>query len=558
MTPCSIAFKKAMMKIIEPASKLEEALERLPANQKFSSEQLVNYLKGKQVPENEIRLSKVADFEGTEDMKYIKTNLADKEYPHRIEPVGLDEDSYSKYTFGGTEADNYRVTSQGLKTLANDFKVPTAHFEEVDNTASLLWTRSHTMVFEGKPVTVLDEFQSDWMQAERSVGMGGDLFKSTTTEKTLANFKVAEDKLIKADPDLMPPIDYAILEKSYQRAKDLIDIAKKRDDYLIKDQLKAEGKKYYDEYLDKKIDIKAKLQAKADKFGGTVKEGSPYGKYSAIKYHLDLSETPSIKSKRKFLDEDIADLTRELEEAREIYSKLPDRTEVKYEQNNYIGRLEEELEAAFEGRDELFEYSYFRAEDLFPDEVTKLVELNRNAAEYNERIGAASIRKVIDDYPLNPKQMVRLGVVQGIRDMVFNKTNNLIIPIERQLEDYKGATGVNTFYRNAEPEIKRVVNTLKEQGWDIEYKYNKGSGVGEEFNKLAVEANKATASRKAYISVEQNSLSFASTNMEQREHFEIILNKKPKKPAKWYNYGLLGAVGLGEFANRLREENEKL
>jgi hypothetical protein len=223
---------------IEFNYKLNSAISSLPKNQKFSAEQLENMLKKNpyNVSPYEIKASRLFDnFRGDNRTftaeEWDQMNLGEQMFSTKLTDETMD-DTYSSYTLNnkGSMNDSYRVkefmtTKQDKSTnLRHEFGdtivetdelkqlnkqmqdlkdkygfknildlLKTDEYKQLSNKIRLLeesdkgyikvyeqksqlgWNRVHQDVINGKPSTVLNELQSDWLQAERQ---GAGMFES--------------------------------------------------------------------------------------------------------------------------------------------------------------------------------------------------------------------------------------------------------------------------------------------------------------------------------------------------------------------------------------------
>lgn len=169
---------------IELNYKLDEVLGNLKPSMKFTAEQLKGYLLKQGVSPNEIKASKM--FEGFEtDNRALPisdwNNLGGRQELSKREMQG-----YEDITLGKQGVDNptYKVNEFMTATRA-DMNTNLRHQFDTEAKGSqyskqsqLGWNRVHQDTINGKPTTVLNELQSDWMQAERQ---GAGIFESKAT-----------------------------------------------------------------------------------------------------------------------------------------------------------------------------------------------------------------------------------------------------------------------------------------------------------------------------------------------------------------------------------------
>lgn len=255
---------------IELNYKLNSTIASLPKNQKFSAEQLEGYLKKQGVSPYEIKASRLFDnFRGDNRTftagEWDQMNLGDQMFENKF-TAGHESDSYAEISLGrkGEDPDaDYRVkefmaTKQNkptnlthefgdtmvetneLQTLKEEMEnlrdeagmtnlldlMKTDKYKELNTKIRILeesdagytkpyhtqsqlgWNRVHQDEINGKPTTVLNELQSDWMQAERGPDgkPSGLVFESKAKKPKLREksqeeidfskkFKVIEDKM---------------------------------------------------------------------------------------------------------------------------------------------------------------------------------------------------------------------------------------------------------------------------------------------------------------------------------------------------------------------------
>lgn len=221
--------------------KLNDTLEKLPPQQKFSAEQLEGYLKKNGVSPKEIKQSGLFDNPGA-SVRKIEDWAMELETSGRNKIGGIDGNlDYTDITLGGKGQGTNAEYRETLSTIEEpiDSAPQMSHFVneiEEDNLASTLhperiryanqelkvideliakpntsdedlfrlvgekkriklelkdgmvnkkpntllgWRRTHQDTINGKPTTVLNEFQSDWAQTERS---GRGTFVSSTSK----------------------------------------------------------------------------------------------------------------------------------------------------------------------------------------------------------------------------------------------------------------------------------------------------------------------------------------------------------------------------------------
>lgn len=171
---------------IEFTYKLDDVLDAMNPSQKFSAKQLEGYLIKQGVSPNEIRASKM--FEGFEndsralpigDWRSMSGRQKfDTELTHEYDNITLGKkgegnDTYRAKLFGSYPRELSTNTSHfSTQAYANPV---TGNPEDTVQKSILGWNRVHQDEINGKPTTVLNELQSDWMQAERQ---GAGVFES--------------------------------------------------------------------------------------------------------------------------------------------------------------------------------------------------------------------------------------------------------------------------------------------------------------------------------------------------------------------------------------------
>ena len=185
---------------IELNYKLNSTISSLPKNQKFSAEQLEGYLKKQGVSPYEIKASRLFDnFKGDNRTftaaEWDSMNLGEQMFENKF-TAGHESNSYAKISLGNKGKDpdaDYRV-KEFLTTKQNKSTNLTHEFgdDTYEEQSQLGWNRVHQDEINGKPSTVLNELQSDWMQAERQ---GAGVFESKVT-KAQKDLKTKHDKRI--------------------------------------------------------------------------------------------------------------------------------------------------------------------------------------------------------------------------------------------------------------------------------------------------------------------------------------------------------------------------
>lgn len=178
---------------IEFTYKLDDVLDSLSPNQKFSSNQLKGYLLKQGVSPNEIRASKM--FEGFEnDNRALNASewksmsvkqKFDAELTHEYDNITLGKKGEGNDTYSAKLFTSY---PRELDTNTRHFSTQAYANPETGNPENsvqksiLGWNRVHQDEINGKPTTVLNELQSDWMQAERQ---GAGVFESKAVKNNI-------------------------------------------------------------------------------------------------------------------------------------------------------------------------------------------------------------------------------------------------------------------------------------------------------------------------------------------------------------------------------------
>ena len=179
---CSKLMKEALDSFlgIEYRYKMNDLLDSLPITQKFTSEQLKGYMLKQGVSPKEIEASNI--FKGFEnDNKALTIEEWRGINPsNQVLRKSQSDRIYEDITLGKQGVDNptYKVNEfltkdkiEGNTNLKHKMQGSSMY----DENTQLGWNRVHQDTINGKPTTVLNELQSDWMQAERQ---GAGTFES--------------------------------------------------------------------------------------------------------------------------------------------------------------------------------------------------------------------------------------------------------------------------------------------------------------------------------------------------------------------------------------------
>ena len=259
---------------IEATYKLDDALAEIPDNQKFNSKQMIAYLsKAKEgtrrgISPHELKASGIMDMykgdyqftakEWKED--FAKLGGRQRFAEQDVTSVGLKE-GYADVTLGtkGKETPTYK------ESLITGRRIPKApenvrHYPEFDTSRNSIigWRRTHQDNINGKDTTVLNEWESDWAQTERSgrgIFEGGE---SIEGQDLVAKFPMSEKKFHQYQI-------VASLDEAIKNGTNRVAIPIQRENELVG----TEGVTKFYENLNKSIlpDIRKKL----DKQGLKIK-----------------------------------------------------------------------------------------------------------------------------------------------------------------------------------------------------------------------------------------------------------------------------------------------
>lgn len=339
---------------IELNYKLDDALANVNPNQKFTAKQLESFLTKRGVSPKEIEAAKL--FESGKQVELPASEwqniIAGGRQKFNVQEYTGSEAPYEDVTLakGAIEDDGISSTSPSYKVReffaekqegntnlkhSMDYRIKTLNeslgkpYESpYDSRSQLGWNRIHQADINGKPTTVLNELQSDWMQAERQ---GAGFFKSKTEELKQEYYKqkdAYEDFYTNPNNEgKEPPISHQALSELYDRvvrannAPEIRDFPMRPEKFqqlMIVDALneaiqngtnkvvipiEREGAdlvgdkgvtKFY-KSLDKQLDIVAK---KLEKQGLVIKRGTE--KY--VTQSADIVEIPKNRDIAEFLE----------------------------------------------------------------------------------------------------------------------------------------------------------------------------------------------------------------------------------------------------------------
>lgn len=169
---CSKLLKEAF-EGINLTYKLNDVINEIPANQKFNTRQMVGYLTSPKrgVSPKEIKASGLDTwFKGDYPVEASEWQKKLQNAPHQFTETDLGSSQYRGITLGekGKGNPTYKETiMQGQRFEKSPTNI--SHYREFEAPGKSLlgWRRTHVDEINGKPSTVLNEFQSDWAQTER-------------------------------------------------------------------------------------------------------------------------------------------------------------------------------------------------------------------------------------------------------------------------------------------------------------------------------------------------------------------------------------------------------
>ena len=221
---------------IETSYKLNTVIDDLPSSASFSANTIGAYLTKKGVSPKEVKASGILDmYKG--DFKFTakewqegfaKTGNKHHMSTSDVTKIGIDH-GYDDVTLGTKGRDNptYKETMLQSKAKPGD---PTnvRHYNSVNTSmkSNIGWRRTHEDTINGKPTTVLNEFQSDWAQSERS---GAAIFNSNVMP--LKQVTELQKELKNLDKEIKSLIEVKKATPSPEVSKQLDDMQK---DYMSK------------------------------------------------------------------------------------------------------------------------------------------------------------------------------------------------------------------------------------------------------------------------------------------------------------------------------------
>lgn len=317
---CSKLLKEAF-EGINFTYKLDDTLNALDVNQKFNTKQMVGYLTKRGVSPKEIEAAGLETwFKGDYPLEASEWQKRLQSAQHQFKETTTGSSQYEGVTLGekGIGNPTYKETlmqGQRFEKSPTDIR----HFGEFETPGKSLlgWRRTHVDEINGKPSTVLNEFQSDWAQNKRA-----------KPKSLVADFPMTEKKFHQFQ--IVGALDEAIKNGTKR-----VVIPIERENELVG----SEGvTKFYDN-LNAKIlpEIRKKLEAQGMKLN-VHKEG--YG-------------LPSITSD---IDEDIAEL--------EMYAR---NTDIPVDISKFI-------EAYYTGDSSAIDDAFFELADKVDDDMLEELE----------------------------------------------------------------------------------------------------------------------------------------------------------------------------------------
>lgn len=189
---------------IEFTYKLDDVLDAMNPSQKFSAKQLEGYLLKQGVSPKEIKQSGIFEGMANDNRAISVDDWLGMSGGQKITVEDPKLDHYSDITLGRRGVGNNTYKEQLATIKAPEKYAPSEpHFNVNDSTdgeRSLLgWRRTHVDDIDGKKTLVLNEFQSDWAQAERAKRGTFESSidpskKGETKGKIFADFPMAEIK----------------------------------------------------------------------------------------------------------------------------------------------------------------------------------------------------------------------------------------------------------------------------------------------------------------------------------------------------------------------------
>lgn len=236
---------------------------------------------------------------------------------------------------------------------------------------------------------------------------------------------------------------------------------------------------------------------------------------------------------------------------------------------------------------------------LKKEDIQKLPNYNELSIEFEDlakqaRILEDRIRKsdlqdsIIADFPMSDKKFHQYQIVGALDEAIQNGTNRIAIPIQRENE-LSGSAGVTKFYdslnKSILPEIRKK---LEKQGMKIKISKEPYTGIGAERNAKDYYYDKLVEDKsQEWVDANWDELiDYIDTTevMSSYQHFDgldtelqsalghILRNNPPPtgnelhileivempgKKVNWDVYSILGAVGLGGLAEKLKENEEQ-
>ena len=237
----------------------------------------------------------------------------------------------------------------------------------------------------------------------------------------------------------------------------------------------------------------------------------------------------------------------------DIYNEIVDiRNIAQAEWLEGIGKTLDDFYAMDEGYDAFFVYLAREK----PEVAARINSL------YNELDGPiTSTANIVADFPMAPKKFHQYQIVASLDEAIKNGTNRVAIPIERENE-LVGTEGVTKFYdslnKSILPDIRKK---LEKQGLRItvgKETYGNKSQISK-LKALQAEHARSFNPETGEILISPEAWEDLLTEIQGLQKLQgntlhiIDIVEKPNKAVRWDMYGMLGAVGLGSLADKLKE-----
>ena len=205
---------------------------------------------------------------------------------------------------------------------------------------------------------------------------------------------------------------------------------------------------------------------------------------------------------------------------------------------------------------------------------------------YNELNSAklAIKDKIVADFPMSEQKHHQFQIVGAIDEAIKTGTNRVAIPIQRQNE-LAGSAGVTKFYDSLNKKIlPEIRKKLDKQGLKIKVSkedyLDEGTFIADArssiqdnildnygsdwFSKnsfiIDADISDVLKGKKPETSAVKDALEFLGSDIKEgggKNTLHVLeIVSKPSIRVKWDVYSMLGAIGLGELGNKLKENNE--